>query len=260
MREINLIAQDSSHYGRDRDDGENLARLLRGLNDVEALDWIRVHYLYPNTITQELIETMAELPRVVKYVDLPLQHADTGVLKAMRRGGTAEAHLKLLDRFRAAMPDVALRTTFIVGFPGETDEAFEHLLAFVDSARFEHVGVFTYSHEQNTPAESLVDDVPEEIKLERQERLMERQREIVLEHHAAKLGREVDVICEGVHDDTELLLVGRMPTQAPDVDGQILLNDGQAEPGELVRVELTEVAGYDLVGRIISSLDGQETS
>jgi ribosomal protein S12 methylthiotransferase len=251
VREINLIAQDSSQYGKDRGGGEGLPELLVALDAVPALRWIRVHYLYPNSITDRLIETMARTPRVVKYVDLPLQHADAATLSRMRRGGSAESHLKLLGRIRRAMPEVTLRSTFIAGFPGETDREFENLVEFVGNARLRHLGVFTYSHEDGTHAADLADDVPEEVKRERHDRLMACQQEIVLEENASWIGREVEVLVEGAHAETDHLLVGRMSAQAPDVDGQILINDGGASPGEFVRVELTEVAGYDLVGRIV---------
>lgn len=250
VREVSLIAQDSSHYGRDIGLTEGLAALLTGLNDIEALRWIRLHYLYPNTITQKLIDTMAALPRVVDYVDLPLQHAHPATLKRMRRGGSGETHLKLLDRFRAAMPDGALRSTFIVGFPGETEDEFAALLEFVDAARFDHLGVFTYSHEESTPAYTTVDDVPTEVKESRRDRLMELQRGIATEANEGRVGRTVEVLVEGAHAETEHLLVGRTRGQALDVDGQVLINDGQAAAGSFVRVELTDVAGYDLVGRI----------
>ncbi len=250
VREVSLIAQDSSHYGRDIGLTEGLAALLTGLNDIEALRWIRLHYLYPNTITQKLIDTMAALPRVVDYVDLPLQHAHPATLKRMRRGGSGETHLKLLDRFRAAMPDGALRSTFIVGFPGETEDEFAALLEFVDAARFDHLGVFTYSHEESTPAYTTVDDVPTEVKESRRDRLMELQRGIATAANEGRVGRTVEVLVEGAHAETEHLLVGRTRGQALDVDGQVLINDGQAAAGSFVRVELTDVAGYDLVGRI----------
>jgi ribosomal protein S12 methylthiotransferase len=253
VREVSLIAQDSSHYGRDIGLTEGLAALLTSLNDVEALRWIRLHYLYPNTITQKLIDTMAALPGVVDYVDLPLQHAHPAMLKRMRRGGSGEAHKKLLDRFRTAMPEGALRSTFIVGFPGETDEEFDALLNFVSEVRFDHLGVFTYSHEESTPAHTAVDDVPAELKEERRERLMELQRGIATEANEGRIGRTVEVLVEGAHPETEHLLVGRTRGQALDVDGQVLINDGRAEPGSFVQVELGEVAGYDLVGRIVDA-------
>lgn len=249
--EVNLIAQDSSHYGRDRGTYDGLARLLERLDGVDGLRWVRVHYLYPNTITDELVSTMARLPRVVDYVDLPLQHAHPATLKRMRRGGSAESHLELLGKFRAAMPTVAMRTTLIVGFPGETDQEFDALERFVEDAAFDHLGVFTYSHEEHTTAIELDDDVPEPVKHARRERIMESQQRIVLDRHRERIGTTVDVLVEGPHPETEHLLVGRAPWQAPDVDGQIWINDGFARPGSLVRVELTEVAGYDLLGKIV---------
>lgn len=253
VREINLIAQDSSHYGRDHGDGAGLAGLLARLNAVPDLHWIRVHYLYPNTVTDRLIEAMARCPKVVKYVDMPLQHAHPATLKRMRRGGSAESHLELLARFRKAMPGVAMRTTLIVGFPGETDDEFDALMAFVRTARFDHLGVFTYSHEDGTTAAALADDVPEEVKKARRERLMKAQQEIAFAKNSARIGSIAEVLVEGAHPDTDHLLVGRDALQAPDVDGQILLNDGFAEPGTFARVLFTETAGYDLVGRILGA-------
>ncbi len=253
VREINLIAQDSSHYGRDRSDRAGLAGLLRRLDGIAELRWIRVHYLYPNTVTDELIATMAACPRVAPYVDMPLQHAHADVLKRMRRGGSAASHLELLSRFRREMPDAAMRSTFIVGYPGESETEFATLLEFVDEARFDHLGVFTYSHEDGTTAAGAADDVPEALKEERRDRLMEAQQRIAFEKNEARLGTSVEVLVEGAHPETEHLLVGRMRHQAPDVDGQILLNDGFAEPGTFARVLLTETAGYDLVGRILGA-------
>jgi ribosomal protein S12 methylthiotransferase len=251
VREINLIAQDSSHYGRDLGMKDGLAELLRQLDQVRDLRWIRVHYLYPNTITDGLIEAMASTERVVPYVDLPLQHAHPDMLRRMRRGGSAESHARLLDRMRNAIPGVTLRSTFIVGFPGETDGEFEALVDFVREQRFDHLGVFTYSHEEGTTALELDDDVPEDVKESRRERLMQVQQEIVFEANERRLGRLEEVVIEGAHPDTDHLLVGRTCRQAPDVDGQILINDGTATPGEFVQVRLTETAGYDLVGGIV---------
>ncbi len=251
VREINLIAQDSSHYGRDRGDRAGLAGLLARLDAVERLRWIRVHYLYPNTVDGRIIDAMAALPRVVKYVDMPLQHAHPDVLRRMRRGGSAESHLELLGRFRAAMPGAALRSTFIVGFPGETDAEFDALLRFVETARLDHVGVFAYSHEESTEAHALPDDVPPEVKRERRDRLMEVQQRRAFARGASLVGRTVEVLVEGAHPESEHLLAGRMSTQAPDVDGIVILNEGTAAPGSFVRAEIVDTAGYDLVGRIL---------
>ncbi len=253
VREVNLIAQDSSHFGRDRGDAAGLAGLLKLLDQVPDVRWLRVHYLYPNTVTDRLIEAMAISARVVKYVDMPLQHAHPEMLKRMRRGGSGGSHLELLGRFRAAMPAAALRSTFIVGFPGETEEEFEDLVRFVEEARFDHLGVFTYSHEDGTSAHGLSDDIPEGLKGDRRDRLMEVQQRIAFEKNEARVGETVEVLVEGAHPETEHLLVGRASTQAPDVDGQILLNDGYAPPGSFANVLLTETAGYDLVGRILGA-------
>jgi ribosomal protein S12 methylthiotransferase len=250
VRELNLIAQDSSHYGRDRGDHAALPSLLAGLDRVESLRWIRLHYLYPNTVTGELIDAMARLRRVLDYVDIPLQHADPSVLRRMRRGGSAESHLRLLQRFRESMPEATLRSTFIVGFPGETDAEYRALLDFVREARFDHLGVFVYSHEEQTAARRLADDVPPELKEERRAGLMETQREIVARLNASRVGRRMEVLVEGAHPETEHLLVGRHRGQAPDVDSQVLINEGTAQPGSFHSVEITDTAGYDLVGRI----------
>lgn len=252
VRELNLIAQDSSGYGGDRGAPGDLPRLLKALNAVEGLHWIRVHYLYPNTVTDELIGAMAELPKVVDYVDIPLQHSDPAVLSRMLRGGSAESHQRLLTRFRNRMAEPALRTTLIVGFPGETDSEFRNLLAFIRDIRFDHVGVFTYSHEENTAAYALQDDIPGEVKEERRAAVMELQAGIVAALNRERVGRTVEVVVEGVHPETEHLLTGRTSGQALDVDSQVLINDGTAEPGSFVAVELTDTAGYDLVGRIRS--------
>ncbi len=251
VREVNLIAQDSSHFGRDLGDRRALPRLLEGLDEIEDLRWVRLHYLYPNSVTDELIDAMARLDKVVKYVDMPLQHAHPATLARMRRGGSAESHMALIERFRTAMPDAAIRSTFIVGFPGEDREEFDSLLRFVESARFDHLGVFRYSHEEGTPAFDLEDDVPDEIKTRRYEDLMALQQRLVLARNRRLVGRRFEVLVEGAHPETEHLLVGRMSSQAPDVDGQVLINDGIAPAGEFVEVELTETAGYDLVGAVV---------
>ena len=267
VREINLIAQDSSHYGRDRGTGPGLPELLARLDAIDPLRWIRVHYLYPNTVTDRLIETMATSARVAPYVDMPLQHAHPETLRRMRRGGSAASHHALLARFRAAMPEAALRSTFIVGFPGETDAEFDALMTFVAEARFDHLGVFTYSHETSTSAHAMVDDVPAEVKEERRERLMELQQTIAFEAASRRVGSTAEVLVEGSHPDTDDLLVGRMATQAPDVDGQVIINDGftvdpdagdirlapHGRPGAFAKVLFTETAGYDLVGRILGA-------
>jgi ribosomal protein S12 methylthiotransferase len=251
VREINLISQDTSDYGRDLGVQDALVRLLESLDAVPELRWIRVHYLYPNSVTPRLVEAMGRLPKVLEYVDIPLQHAHPEVLRRMRRGGNAEGHLSLLSRFRAAMPEVAIRTTFIVGFPGETEEEFRSLLDFAGEASFDHLGVFAYSHEEGTRAFALEDDVPAEVKEERRERLMELQQGIAFRRNERLVGRTFEVLMEGAHPETEHLLVGRTRGQALEVDGQVLVNDGVAPAGSFASVEITDTAGYDLVGRIV---------
>ncbi len=251
VREIILIAQDSSMYGSDLELRDGLATLLDELAAIEELRWIRLHYLYPHTVTDGLIRSMARLPTVVKYVDIPLQHAARSVLKRMRRGGSFESNIDLVERFRGEIPGAALRSTFIVGFPGETEEEFATLLEFIGQARFDHLGLFAYSHEEQTAAHALRDDIPEDVKQERLQRAMDRQREIAFAKNRALLGSRVEVLVEGAHPDSDDLLAGRMSTQSPEVDGQVIINDGRAVPGSFVQVELTDAAGYDLVGRIL---------
>ena len=179
VKELLLISQDTTFYGIDRGERGALPKLLRALNDVDGIEWIRLLYLYPTTITDEVIDAIADLDKVVKYIDLPLQHASDAVLKRMKRPGTRKSYERLLDNIRARIPNVALRTTFIVGFPGETAEDFAELEGFIDEVGFDHVGVFTYSHEEGTSAFDLKDDVPAATKKKRQDRLMARQRDIV---------------------------------------------------------------------------------
>lgn len=250
--ELNLISQDTTHYGRDRGDAHGLSKLLEQLNEIDELRWIRLHYLYPNTVNERFIETMARLDKVVPYVDMPLQHAHADTLRRMRRGGSAESHLRLLEKFRKAMPEAALRTTLIVGFPGESEAEFAELIDFVKEARFDHLGAFTYSHEEGTTATEYADDIAERVKEQRRAKLMKVQQPIAKKRLKARLGQTVEVLVEGTHPDTDMLLVGRMATQAIEVDGQVLINEGATRPGEIVQVELTEVAGYDLVGGIVA--------
>jgi ribosomal protein S12 methylthiotransferase len=254
VREIILIAQDSSRYGSDIGLQEGLSGLLERLQEIPQLHWIRLLYLYPNSISERLVQTMAAISKVVGYVDLPLQHSASTMLRRMRRGGSADSHLRLIDRFRTAMPGAAIRSTFIVGFPGESEMEFEKLLGFIRRARFEHLGLFTYSHEEGTPAHELDDDVPARTKQERYDRAMACQQEIAFGKNREMIGRVVELLVEGPHPETDDLLTGRMSTQAPDVDGLVILNDGSARPGRFARVELTDVAGYDLIGRIIEEL------
>jgi ribosomal protein S12 methylthiotransferase len=251
VRELVLVAQDSTRYGLDHGIRDGLAYLLRRLAGIDGIRWIRVMYAYPQTLTDPILDVMASEEKVVSYVDIPLQHASEAVLKRMKRP-TGRGHLLgMVERIRERVPGVAIRTSFIVGFPGETDEEFEELLDFVRDASFDNVGVFTYSDEEGTTAHGLEDSVPAAVKEERRERLMALQSELSAGRNQARVGERLEVLVEGTHPDTDLLLCGRTAGQAPEIDGQVIINDGTAEPGEFVTVEITEAHPYDLVGRRI---------
>ncbi len=251
--ELNLIAQDTTDYGTDLGDGTDAGRLLQGLDTVSGLRWIRVMYAYPNRVTDRFIDALASCERVARYLDLPLQHADSAILKAMRRGGSADSHLRLLERLRARIPDIALRTTFIVGFPGETERQFDRLCRFVDQARFAHAGVFVYSEEKGTSAAGLADSVPAELKEERRARLMALQEEISSRHNRARIGSTLEVLVDGLHEESDLILSGRIEGQAPEVDGRVIITDAPRilHPGEFVRVRIDEAYPHDLVGAVL---------
>jgi len=248
--EINLIAQDTTDYGTDLGDGTDAAGLLRSLDEVEGVRWIRVLYAYPNRITPGFIEALGSRRRVARYLDLPLQHADAALLKAMRRGGGAAAHLQLLDRLRRGVPGISLRTTLIVGFPGETDEQFRTLCSFVRDAEFDHLGVFTYSEEKGTPASGLPDDVPASLKEQRRSELMAIQESLAARRARALVGRTVDVLVDGPPEDSDLLVCGRTEGQAPEIDGRVILTDAPETlgPGTFVRARIDEAHAFDLVG------------
>jgi ribosomal protein S12 methylthiotransferase len=253
VREINIVSQDSTAYGRDLKDGTDLGGLLRALAQVEKLDWIRLHYAYPIGLPESLLRAIAEEPKVVPYLDMPLQHASGPMLKAMRRGITRDGQERILSRVRKFVPDVAIRTTFIVGFPGETDEDFEVLVDFIKDQRFDRVGVFTYFQEDGTDAAKLPGQVPEDVKLARQARLMGVQREISRARNEALVGSVVEVLIDGPAEEDERVLVGRTASQAPEVDGQVFLDapPADARPGQLRRVRIERASDYDLVGRIV---------
>jgi ribosomal protein S12 methylthiotransferase len=252
VRELLLISQDTTFFGIDRGERGALGRLLRRLNAVAGLEWIRLLYLYPTTITDDVLEAMAESPKVCRYIDLPLQHASADVLRRMRRPGNRDVYDKLLARIRRTMPDVTLRTTFIVGFPGETAADFAELSAFVGETGFDHVGVFTYSHEEDTRAFAMDDDVPAELKAERKAALMSQQQRIVLARNRGRRGEVVPVMVDGPSPDAELVWQGRLPGQAPDIDSVVVL-DG-ADPsvlaqGQVIQARIAGAKGYDLIAR-----------
>ena len=253
VKEILLISQDSSFFGIDRKEKQALSRLLRRLNEVAGLEWIRMLYLYPTTITDDVLRAMAECEKVCKYVDLPLQHASADVLRRMRRPGNRESYDKLLARVRATVPGVTLRTTFIVGFPGETDADFAELCEFVRDTEFDHVGVFTYSHEEGTRAFEMDDDVPAAVKTKRRDTLMALQKSIVTRRQKARKGDTIRVIVDGPSPDMPLMVQGRLEGQAPDIDAVVLLSECDLEsnaPGSLVTAIVTGAAEYDLVATV----------
>jgi ribosomal protein S12 methylthiotransferase len=252
--ELNLIAQDTTDYGGDLGDGATPAGLLRALDAVDGLRWIRVMYAYPNRVTHEFIDALAGGRRIARYLDMPLQHADAEMLRVMRRGGSGEAHLRLVETLRARVPGIALRTTFIVGFPGETETQFRTLCGFVETAAFDHMGVFIYSEEKGTPAAALPDDVPAAVKEERRARLMGIQEKHLARRRKALVGRTVEVLVEGPHPESELLLAGRVEGQAPEIDGGVILTDAPRVlyPGEFVSVRIETAHAHDLVGPVVA--------
>jgi ribosomal protein S12 methylthiotransferase len=254
VKELLLISQDTTFYGNDLGERGALARLLRELNRVDGLEWIRLLYLYPTTIDDGTLEAMAESEKVCRYIDLPLQHASNAVLKRMKRPGTRKTYDALLNRIRTRVPDVALRTTFIVGFPGETENDFRELTGFVEEQAFEHVGVFTYSHEEGTTAHTLRDDVPPPTKASRRNTLMRTQKRLVRARLKGRAGLRTTVMIDGPADH-ELVLKGRLASQAPDIDAAVYLTDcdpSRFRPGMLADVEIVGARDYDLLARPVA--------
>lgn len=251
IQEISLVGQDTTDYGRDFGDPNALEKLVRALGEVEGLRWFRIHYAYPNRLTDGLIGAIAETANCAKYLDMPLQHADAGILKAMARGGSRKSFMTLLDKIRRICPELALRSNFIVGFPGEDDAAFQELKTFVQEARFDHVGVFTYSPEEGTPAHALGDPIPKRTKNSRKRQLLELQQKIARNKNQAKVGQVIDVLIEGTHEESELILKGRWQGQAPEVDGNILIVGGEPVIGSIQQVRITKAHAYDLIGEVV---------
>ena len=255
VREITLIGQDTTCYGEDFDLKDGLARLLEKLAQIEELRWVRFLYAYPNRITTHLLETIAAHDKICSYMDLPLQHASSAVLKRMKRGGGADVFLRIIEKLRRIIPDVTLRTSFIVGFPGETEKEFEELCDFVRQGQFDWMGVFGYSDQEGAGAYSLERKVPaKEIEL-RRKRLMQIQRQVSRKRKKVLIGKEFDLLLEGVSAETDLLLEGRTAMHAPEIDGKVFVNqipEGmQARPGAFYRCQIVEAHDYDLVARIL---------
>lgn len=242
-RELNLVAQDTTAYGMDLYGRLALPELLRALAEVDGVQWLRLLYCYPTMVRQPLIDALRELPSVISYIDMPLQHGDDQMLKAMKRGGSVEQYKRLFGKMREALPDLALRTTFLVGFPGETDAQFENLLNFVQDMRFDRVGVFTYSAEEDTPAFDLPGAVPAKVMRARRDALMAAQQPMSLANNQNWLGRTLDVLIESRRGADA---VGRSFRDAPEIDGTVTVRNCEATPGTFVSAHVTEAAPYDL--------------
>jgi ribosomal protein S12 methylthiotransferase len=258
--ELSLVAQDLTAWGHDLPGKQRLHHLLPELCKVDGVRWLRLHYAYPRDFPDALIDVMAGEPKIAKYLDMPLQHSSDRLLRAMKRGRDSQFLRDLLAKLRARVPGLALRTSLIVGLPGETEEDFEDLVRFVEEQRFERLGVFEYSREEGTPAAEMDGQLPEALKRERFARVMEVQQEIAREHQQAMIGKSVEVLVEGASEESEHLLAGRNAQQAPEIDGLTYVNevaipgapDAAVYPGEIVTVEVTDAGDYDLVGRVVA--------
>jgi len=256
VKELIIISHDFTDYGWDLrrknpEAKESPVELLKALTEVEGIEWVRLLYLYPDGITEEMIQLIKNNKKLVKYFDMPLQHVNDEVLKKMNRKMTRKEIEDALKIIRTEIPEAVIRTQFIVGFPGETEEQFEELLSFIAEQQFDRVGCFKYSPEENTPGGKMEDQIDEETKQRRFEAVMEVQQNISREKHRAFIGKTVEVLVEGFSEETDLLLQGRTSQQAPDIDGVVLINDGQANVGDMVKVLVTDSMEYDLIGEIV---------
>ncbi len=254
VKELNLVGQDTTMYGWDRGNRRGLAQLLRRLGEVEGIEWVRFLYAYPNNIYDDLLDALREVPQACKYIDVPLQHASKKMLSRMKRGGNRDSLLRLVERIRERVPDVAIRTTFIVGFPGEAEEDFQQLSQFIRQARFDRLGVFTYSDEEQAASHALDGKVPAQVAQERQARLMKVQRKIARKNNRKLVGKVLPVLLEGPSKESDLLWEGRLSTQAPDIDGVVYLTDGivdGVQPGEIRPVQIDRAHDHDLIGQVI---------
>ena len=250
VKELILIAQDLTYYGLDLYKKRNLAELLQKLAKVEGIEWIRLHYAFPTGFPMDVLEVMRTEPKICNYLDIPLQHISDSILKSMRRGTTKAKTTKLLEEFRAAVPEMAIRTTLIVGYPGETEEDFQTLKQWVKEMRFERLGCFTYSHEENTHAYNLEDDVPEDVKMDRANQIMEIQSQISWELNQQKIGKEFKVVIDRKEGG---YFVGRTEFDSPDVDNEVLINaeEGYLRTGEFCTVKITAAEDFDLYAEVV---------
>jgi ribosomal protein S12 methylthiotransferase len=250
IKEINLVGQDTTYFGRDLGDANALEPLIKELGKLDGLQWLRVHYAHPNRLTGSLLDAMAETANCCKYLDIPLQHVYSSILKAMGRGGGREGLFSLIERVRKHIPNIFIRSNFIVGFPGEDEAAFNELHSFISEAQFDHVGIFTYSHEEGTPAYSLGDPVHKRSKEKRKRILMELQQGISRARNQALVGQLLEVMVEGRHEETDLIITGRHRGPAPEIDGNVLIVGGEPKLYAIQNVRITEAHAYDLVGTI----------
>lgn len=253
VRELNLLAQETTEYGIDRYGEKYLAKLLKELVKVEGIEWIRSYYMFPNSVTEELIETIRDEEKICNYFDIPIQHVAANVLQKMGRAKDFNQIRGLLTKIRKEIPDASIRTTVIVGFPGETEEDFEELKEFIKEFRFDYVGVFKYSREEDTVAHDLPNQVDDEIKERRYAELSNIQSEIAEIKNRELIGKELEVMIDGVSSESEYMLEGRTRGQAFEIDGKVLTNDGTAKPGEIVKVLVEQNFEYDLLGPIIGN-------
>ena len=247
VKEFNIISQDTTMYGFDLAMKDGLERLLKGMAKIDGVEWMRLLYCYPTFLNSDVIDYIASEEKVCRYIDVPLQHTHDEMLKSMKRQETEGGVRKMIEELRLKIPEIALRTTFITGFPGETDEHFKHMLRFICEMQFDHVGIFTYSDEEGTTAFDYPGRVPEEVKEERKNILMEFQKEIALRKNQEKVGQVESVLVEGFDAQENYIMTGRLASQAPDIDGQVILEKCEAEPGEIIPVRITAAADYDLV-------------
>jgi ribosomal protein S12 methylthiotransferase len=255
VKEITLVSQDTTSFGLDVGVSDGLAHLLEALAGVDGIRWIRFLYVYPTMVSDRLVDVVASSPNICKYVDMPLQHASAAMLRAMRRGGTRSTLARLVERVRRGIPEVVFRTTMIVGFPGETEQDFEELRSFCAEMEFDRLGVFTYSDEERTAAFDLGDKVPARTAERRRGALMRQQARIARRKNRALVGRELDILVEGPSAESELLLQGRLESQAPEIDGVCLINDseiGPLEPGAFYRFRVTRALEHDLIGTVVA--------
>lgn len=251
VKEINLISQDITRYGSDFNDGTTLEILVSRLTKIEGLAWIRLLYAYPDGISDNLIQLIRDEPKVCKYLDIPIQHISDPVLTAMKRRSTEQQIRDLVSKLRTEIPGIALRTSLIVGFPGETQDDFAKLLHFVEQTQFDRLGVFCYSREEGTPAAEMPEQVSERIKRERYRKLMRSQARLSFRRNRMLIGTTEQVVVEGYSEETELLLKGRSSRQAPDIDGQVYITSGNANIGDIVTLKITDSSDYDLIGEIV---------